>query len=260
MTDTSAPETARAPGTQTLLRGLELLECVADGVAEVKGIAARLGTQRSTTHRMLAALVAEGYLHHVPWRGYTLGPKLIRLGARAVEQRPVAGIARPHIEALSEATGHTVHLGVVDGVEVFYLDKINGSRGLEMRSRIGQRMPLAFTGVGKALMLGIAPDRWQALYDGGRPRVAEDASPLPWPDYEQRMHEAVARGWVYDFQENEMGIHCVGAPVLDIAGDVVAAVSIAGAVSHLPADRLAELGPVVRATADAVSRELGWTG
>lgn len=252
-------EPSKPSGTQTLLRGLALLECVADGVTDVKGIAERLGTQRSTTHRMLSSLVSEGYLHHIPYRGYTLGPKIIRLGARAVEQRPVAGLARAHIEALARETGDTVHLGIVDGVEVFYLDKIPGTRGLEMRSRIGQRMPLAFTGVGKALMLGMPAERWKALYVGGRDRVASDASPLDWPDYEAGMREAVARGWVYDFQENEMGIHCIGAPIFDISGQVAAAVSVASAASHLPTERMAAIAPKVRATADAISRELGWT-
>jgi DNA-binding IclR family transcriptional regulator len=250
---------ARPAGTQTLMRGLALLDCVADGVADVRGIAARLGTERSTTHRMLASLVAAGYLHHVPYQGYSLGPQLIRLGARALENRPIVAIARPHLEALARATGDTVHLGCVQGADVFYLDKIPGTRGLEMRSRVGQRMPLALTGVGKALMLGVPPAAWRALYDDGLTRVSRDARPLAWNDYQPRLAEAVARGWVYDFEENELGIRCVGAAVRDVTGAVVAGLSIASAVSHMPEDRMAALGPVVRAAADAISKDLGWT-
>jgi DNA-binding IclR family transcriptional regulator len=251
--------TAPGAGTQTLMRGLALLECVADGVADAKSIAARLGTERSTTHRMLGSLAAAGYLHHVPYRGYTLGPMLIRLGARAVEQRPIVALARPALEALAAETGDTVHLGCVQGSEVLYLDKIPGTRGLEMRSRIGQRMPLALTGLGKALMLGVPPADWRALYEAGLATVSPDARPLAWPDYEPRLAEAVARGWVYDFEENELGIRCVAAPVRDTTGAVVASVSIASAVSHMPEARLTALGPVVAATAEAISRTLGWT-
>lgn len=257
--DIDAP---KASGTQTLVRGLALIECIADGVTDVRGLVERLGTQRSTTHRMLGALVAEGYLHHVPYKGYTLGPKLIRLGARALEQRPIVAIARPRLEALARETCDTVHLGVLDGSEVLYLDKISGTRGLEMRSRIGQRMPLALTGLGKALMLGISPDDWRPLHDDALGRLARserEARPLGWADYRPRLAAAMARGWVYDHEENEIGIRCIAAPIRDITGGVVAAISIASDVSHMSEDRMAELGPIVRERAETISRDLGWT-
>jgi DNA-binding IclR family transcriptional regulator len=253
---------SRIAGTQTLMRGLALLECVADGIGDVRGIAERLGTGRSTTHRMLGSLVAEGYLHHVPYEGYTLGPKLIRLGARALEQRPLVAVARPWLEALARETGDTVHLGEPDGAEVFYLDKISGTRGLDMRSRIGQRMPMALTGVGKALMFGVPRGKWQARYEEARRLLdasGRDARPLSWPDYECRLIEAMVRGWVYDLEENELGIRCVAAPVFDISGRVVAAISVASAVSHMSEERLAELGPIVAERAVAISKDLGWT-
>lgn len=253
---------AQGTGTQTLLRGLALLECVAAGIGDVKGIAARLGTPRSTTNRMLSSLVAEGYLHHIPYKGYLLGPKLIQLGMKALEQRPLVAIARPHIEALAEATGDTVHLGVEENGEVFYLDKIPGTRGLEMRSRTGQRMPLASTGLGKALMLGMPPARWRSLHaltcpaeslPAGRPRPAD------WPVFQEQLTRYVAQGWAMDLEENELGIRCVAAPVRDGRNLVVAAVSVASAVPYMPEERMTTLGPLVRATAEAISKDLGWT-
>ncbi|WP_244433965.1 IclR family transcriptional regulator [Azospirillum sp. B506] len=251
----------QATGTQTLLRGLALLDCVAAGIGDVKGIAARLGTPRSTTNRMLASLVAQGYLHHIPYKGYLLGPKLIQLGMKALEQRPLVAIARPHIEALAQGTGDTVHLGVEDNGEVFYLDKISGTRGLEMRSRTGQRMPLASTGLGKALMLGMPSARWAVLHaltcppglPADRPRPAE------WPLFEEQMTRFLAQGWAMDLEENELGIRCVSAPVRDGREQVVAAISVASAVPYMPEDRMTTLGPVVRATAEAISRDLGWS-
>lgn len=257
-----APERNPVKGTQTLLRGLAFLECVAEGIGDVKGIAARLGTPRSTTHRMLSSLVAEGYLHHVPYKGYLLGPKLIALGGKALEQRPLVALARPHLEALARRTADTVHLGVIEGAEVFYLDKIPGTRGLEMRSRVGHRMPLASTGLGKALMLGLPRGRWRDLYDraAALSAAAPDRPPLaPWPAFEAQLARYVERGWSFDLEENEIGIRCVGAPVRDIRNRVAAAVSVASAVPYMPDDRMAELGPIVRATAEAISRELGWT-
>lgn len=259
--DTESVEKTPVAGTQTLLRGLLLLECVADGICDVKGIASRLGTPRSTTHRMLNSLVSEGYLHHIPYRGYLLGPKLIHLGMVALEQRPLVAIARPHLEALATLTGDTVHLGQVDGMQVLYLDKVPGKRGLEMRSQVGQRKPIASTGVGKALMLGIASSEWQALYDeAAADQIRSGMVPMlpPWLAYRDAMLAYVKQGWVYDLEEHELGIRCVGSAVRDVSGKVVASVSVASAVPYMSEERMAHLGPVVLETAKSISRDLGW--
>ena len=261
LADNASADKQPVAGTQTLMRGLALLECVADGVNDVKGIAARLGTPRSTAHRMLNSLVSEGYLHHIPYRGYLLGPKLIRLGTIALEQRPLVPIARPHLEALAAQCGDTVHLGQVDGDCVLYLDKIPGTRGLEMRSQIGQRKPIASTGVGKALMLGIAQERWPALYEAAwADQVQRGQQPMlaAWAQYQETMRGYLRQGWVYDLEEHELGIRCVGAPVFDVSGKLVAAVSVASAVPYMSEARMAELGPQVLATAQAISHALGW--
>lgn len=252
---------AGAAGTQTLLRGLKVLECVAAGVSNVQGIAAALGTPRSTTHRILSSLVAARYLHHMPHKGYLLGPMPIHLGNRALEQRPLVAIAQPHCEALSRQTGDTVHLGIVDGSEVVYLVKISGTRGFEMRSRVGQRMPLATTGVGKALMLDMTESRWRSLYDAAAAANARNPERPPIPDWDlflRRMHGYQKRGLVFDLEENEAGIRCTGAPVRDMDRRVVAAVSLASASPFMPEARLEEVAPLVRDAALAVSRELGW--
>lgn len=251
------------PGTQTLSRGLAVLECVADGISDVKGISAAIGKPRSTVHRILGNLVAEGYLHHLPYSGYLIGPRLIRLGMAGLEQRPLVALTRPHLEKLAAETGDTVHLAQLDGMELFYLDKISGRRGLEMRSRIGNRMPAASTGVGKGLMLGLPETRWRALHDYAAASTAEAADrpgPAPWERFRKGMEAYAECGFALDFEENELGIRCVGAPVFDVQGNAVAGISIASAVPYLPKERMHALGPLVRATADAISRALGWTG
>ncbi len=259
--DPATPEKRPLAGTQTLFRGLTLIECAATGLADVKSITARLNLPRSTVHRMLSCLVSEGYLHHIPHKGYLLGPKLIQLGMKALDQRPLVALAQPHTEELARRTGDTVHLGVMDNAEVFYLDKISGTRGLEMRSRIGQRMPLASTGVGRALMLGMSPSRWQELYKAAKASMvttADRPDPAPWPKYEKQMAASVRQDWVFDFEENEIGIRCVGAPIRDISNQVIAAISVASASQYMSSERMAELGPIVRDTAYAISKELGW--
>ncbi|WP_051201716.1 IclR family transcriptional regulator [Paracoccus aminophilus] len=258
-TTTESP--AKTTGAQTLLRGLALLELVAEGESSVKALAARLGVPRSTAARMLAALVADGYLYNVPYRGYFLGPKLVHLGDRARAQRPLVSLARPILDELAATSRDTVHLGVLDGAEVLYLDKLPGLRGLEMRSHIGKRMPVATTGLGKAIMLALPESRWPALYAAAVEAAAERPESPPvraFADLAADLRACVARGWASDLEENEYGIRCVSAPLRDAGGAVAGAISVSSALNFMPEDRMRALGPVVRQAADAISNALGW--
>jgi DNA-binding IclR family transcriptional regulator len=131
-----------------------------------------------------------------------------------------------------------------------------------MRSRIGFRMPLAFTGVGKALMLDMAEDRWLDLYEAGRRwHVAAGTAPSTFPalnDFLARMRSYVEQSCAFDLEENEAGVRCVAAPIRDAGGAIIAAVSVASAAQYMPLERMPELRPQVMATATAISRELGW--
>lgn len=248
-------------GTQTLLRGLAILEAAAAGVRDLRSFGAVLGTTRSTTHRLVSSLVQARYLRQVQG-GYLLGPKLIELGTIALEQMPLTAVARAHLEALAEATLDTIHLGVRDGDDVLYIDKIPGQRGLEMRSRVGHRMPLASTGIGKAMMLDLAPQSWRDLFEASR-RALAGVSFRPDHNLEpdtflKRMATYSAGGYTFDLEENEISIRCVAAPVRDASGAIVAALSVASTIPYMPLERMDELIPVVQREARAISQELGW--
>jgi DNA-binding IclR family transcriptional regulator len=249
-------------GTQTLLRGLAIIEACARGARDMRAFAAALGTTRSTTHRLVSSLVQARYLRHVQ-SGYLLGPKLIELGTVALEQMPLTAVARPHLERLAQATLDTIHLGVRDGEDVLYIDKIPGTRGLEMRSKAGHRMPLASTGIGKALMLDLSPQMWSALYDSARRalegvRFEHDNRPDK-PLFLQRMVRYSAGSFSFDLEENEPSIRCVAAPVRDASGAIVAAVSVASTIPYMSHERMDELIPIVQREARAISEELGWS-
>ncbi len=102
-------------GSQTLVRGLDVLDAVAQGAANLAMLAATLKLNRSTTHRLAATLVEQRYLSFTPRVGYALGPKLLELGYMALDQLSFPRIARNHIDALAADNGDTVHLGVLGG-------------------------------------------------------------------------------------------------------------------------------------------------
>jgi DNA-binding IclR family transcriptional regulator len=252
--------TPQQAGTQTLLRGLAILEAAAAGVRDLRTFGAALGTTRSTTHRLVSSLVQARYLRQVQG-GYLLGPKLIELGAVSLEQMPLSTVARAHLEALAEATRDTIHLGVREGGDVLYIDKISGTRGLEMRSRVGHRMPLAWTGIGKALMLDLAAPAWETLWDAARRKPEQgglQSSANSRDTFLERMTAYAGAGHTFDLEENEPGIRCVAAPVRDASGLIVAALSVASTIPYMPIERMDELVPVIQREARAISEELGW--
>jgi DNA-binding IclR family transcriptional regulator len=259
-------QTAEFPlGTQTLLRGMAVIDAVAEGARTLPAIGDAIGCARSTTHRLITALIQAGYLRLSATSGnglqtYLLGPKLVEMGFLAREMLPVVQAARRHLDALAALTQDTVHLGIIEGAEVLYLDKISGQRGLEMRSRIGKRMPMASTGVGKALMLDMPEARWRSLYNAALHHPATPNAALPpWDAYRQAMERFAATGAALDIEENELGIRCVAAPVRDAGADIVAAISIASATPYMPENRMADLTPEIIEAAAAISRDLGWT-
>jgi DNA-binding IclR family transcriptional regulator len=252
---------AQHAGTQTLLRGLAILEAAAGGARDLRAFCAALGTTRSTTHRLVSSLVQARYLRQAQG-GYLLGPKLIELGTIALEQMPLTAVARPHLETLAERTHDTIHLGVRDGDDVLYIDKIPGTRGLEMRSRVGHRMPLASTGIGKAMMLDLSTEQWRELCAASQRALAGvNFKPGNQPDevvFVQRMSHYATRGYAFDLEENETSIRCVAAPVRDASGAIVAALSVASTIPYMPHERMEELVPVVQGAARGISADLGW--
>jgi DNA-binding IclR family transcriptional regulator len=243
-------------GSQTLMRGLDVIEAIAAGVANLSDLSSHLGLSRSTTHRLAASLVERGYLAFAPREGYRLGAKLLELGHIAQSQADLIQIAHPHIVALSYATEDAVHFGILDGNLALYLDKMPGRRRITLSSRIGDRQPLTSTGLGKALMLDHAPDYWRARFEEDR---ANGAPPADFAIWLARMQEYVAAGRAFDLEENEDQIRCVAAPVRDAAGKIVGAISVSSAAQYMSDDRMHALSVLVLEAARAMGRDLGWT-
>ncbi|MFT9331279.1 MAG: IclR family transcriptional regulator [Acetobacter persici] len=241
-------------GTQTLGRGLSLLQSVGKGYRNLPALVAHLGYTRSTTQRLAAALVQAGWLRQTPEDTYLLGARFLELAQKALDDNPLTELARPVLLELGEATLDTVHLAIRAHDEVLYLDKVDGRRGLEMRSRIGQKMPLALTGVGRALLLDGEEKEWERLYSLSKEGKTQFSSWL------ERMKTYQQKGYVFDLEDNEIGICCVAAPLRDKQGQIVAAISVASATPYLSKERMEDLAPVVVHAAETISKKMGWQG
>lgn len=245
-------------GARTLTRGLEVIDAVSQGTAALQDLAAELGLPRSTAHRLASALVERRYLRFIRGAGYSLGPRLLELGHVAGQQTNLQRVAREHLEALSAATGDTVHLGILEGSRALYLDKIPGQRRVEITSRVGERQPLRSTGIGKALILDADEDQLREYYNYEARLGARYGVKLSvWLE---RMRDYAGKGYAFDLEENEDLIRCVSAPVRDFSGGIVAAISLSSAAQYMSDRRMMDLARDVRRTAGEISAALGYSG
>lgn len=242
-------------GSQTLVRGLFVLDAVAAGATTLGALTKLLEMNRSTTYRLASTLVDHRYLSFSPRVGYALGPKLLELGYLARDLMNFPRLAENHVQALAASTGDTVHLGVLDGTRALYLDKRPGGRRFEIRSRIGDRHPLRSTGLGKALMLDMGEVQWRELYEAENRDGRKYSVPLA--AWIRRMREYAGAGYALDLEENEDRIRCVAAPVRDGTNAIIGAISVSAA-QYMDDRRMKTLAEQVRATARAISREMGW--
>ncbi|HEX8301375.1 IclR family transcriptional regulator [Sphingomonas sp.] len=248
-----APKVA---GSQTLLRGLDLLDKAVEGPVKLAELSERMQLTRSTTHRLANALIDRGFLTYLPRDGYQLGPKLIQLGFLAQSQADIVQIARPRMEELAATTEDTVHLGRLDGDWALYLDKISGRRRVEISSRIGDRQPLTSTGLGKALLIDSSEAEWNRLFQADQAHGAPKADREVWFD---RMRGYSQSGHAFDLEENEDLIRCVAAPIRNVSGKIVAAISVSSAAQYMGDGRMDELSSAVSGTARRISCDLGWS-
>lgn len=254
---TSTGENKKTDGSQTLLRGLDVVATCVDGPILLADLAKQLGLTRSTTHRLASALVERRYLELIPRQGYLLGPELLRLGFLAQRQTNIVQLARPHLEELAAETEDTLHLGILESDGALYLDKVSGSRRIQISSRIGDRHPLTATGLGKALLLDDTLERWANLFERDQ---AKGAFPIDYNVWVERMVAYAKAGHTFDLEENEDSIRCVAAPVRDVRGRIVAAISVSSAAQYMDDERMDRLAITIKNTADAIAARLGWTG
>ncbi|MEO7078215.1 IclR family transcriptional regulator [Rhodococcus sp. BP22] len=196
-------------------------------------IVRRTGLPRSSAHRMLERLV------HLRWlrrqgHDYELGMRLVELGSLAVHQDRLHRAAIPYLHDLHRATGHVVHLAILDGADVVYLEKIGGRTAAAIPTRVGGRYPAHCTGVGKAI-LGFSAER--PLVTSGAAALSRKTrySISTSAQLSSDLAKVRADGIAYERGEALPGFGCVAAPIGNF-GEVVAAVSLCGPLQQMQLD------------------------
>ncbi|TAM90117.1 MAG: IclR family transcriptional regulator, partial [Jatrophihabitans sp.] len=211
----------------------------------------RTGLPKGTLHRVLGELVHVRLVERVT-NGYRLGGALYELGLRASAERRLREIAMPFLQDLYERTHETVHLAVREGVEVVYIEKIGGHRQARTPSRVGGRMPLHSTALGKALLAN-APDAvFEQRVGAGLARLTPHT--VTAPGLLRRQLATIAQtGIAFEHEESAIGVSCVAAAVLGPGEEPIAAVSVSGLTGRF---RPQDHANFVRAVAGGIAATL----
>ena len=261
----SIPSLREPRYSQSLERGLAILGCFtpARPVLGIADIADELGMSRSTTHRYVITLVALGFLEQGASRKYRLGLRVTDLGMSALNSTGLREHARPYLEELRQRTSYTTSLGVLDGGEVLYIDRVRsyrrGQNQIDLGLQAGSRVPAYCTAMGK-LLLAYLPDSQQ------RETLAELKPSKQGPHtitakktLRTELEKARDAGFAVEDEEQAAGLYAIAAPVRNESRDVVAAVSLAAPSSLIALEELVDaLGPHLVSTADRVSARLGY--
>jgi len=241
---------------------LEILGQNPQGLS-IRALSDKVALPKGTTHRLLSSLSYLGYVRQdSKTRDYFLGFKLVELGNLLLSQLDLRKEAEPFLKNLAESAKETVHLVVLDRNEIVYIDKVETNQrmsGLRMASRIGLRNPAHSCAVGKVILAHFSDDELKIyIKEKGLLKRTENTI----TDLAQlREHLKIVRnqGYAIDDEENERGIRCVGAPIFNESGRVVAAVSISGPAFEVTKKLVQEtLKKEVMKTALKISHRLGY--
>ncbi len=226
-------------GTQSFSRSISLLQHICDRATppDLQDLLAECDFTRPTLYRLLGGLEAEGLLHQSHDRRYKAGARLISLARHALAQSDIRDIARKPLQTLRDQTGETIHLAVPSGDGLVYIDKIESRETVRMASTIGTFVPLHSSGVGKAYLSALPEDEFETRLNTLNLAPVTRFTTTDPETLTRQINESRKTGYIFDSQENEEGIACFGAAIVDQNNIPQAAISVTVPLFRLHDDK-----------------------
>ncbi|EMF46733.1 transcriptional regulator [Planococcus halocryophilus Or1] len=224
------------PIIQSVERALRILDLFDEYDKELKltEITEKMNLHKSTVHSLLKTLQKHHYIEQNSENGkYFLGMKLFERGHYVIQNLDLQSLAREQLVKLSKSTGRTVHLVILDGKEGIYIDKVESAKAAILYSRIGRRVPIHSSGVGKALVAFKDPSELEKILDGYEYTKQTKNTLTNEESFLIELEKVRKQGYAIDDEENEPGVYCVALPIRDYTGHVIAAISSSTTASNL---------------------------
>lgn len=246
---------------QVLDRALALLEAISNeshGLTLVE-LSERLGLNKSTVYRLLVVLERHRFVEKSLKDGrHRLGLKFFELASKVMAQLDLRERARPYLERLVFETGETAHLCILDEGEVLYLEKVEASRTMRVPSIVGHRYPAHCGAAGKALLAFLPEKQLSELIKRRGLKAYTRNTITTLAQLKAELQLIRERGYSLDNEEFEEGLRCIGAPVREYSGKVIASISIAGPSFRLTKDKIPVLASSIIKATNELSAELGY--
>lgn len=243
-----------------LRRGLAILDAFSSGQTElgVNELARMLEMHKSTVSRLCSTLEQAGYLaRDAITDKYRLGARIQQLTGASWRDVELRSAARDVLHQLVETSGETVTMVVRDGLDIITVDVVDGPAMVRMQARVGARTQVHASAAAKAVLASLPEDELRRIIDAWplaklTPKTITDKDELI-----RHLAGVRERGYSVDDEEVETGLRCVGAPVRDHTGEVVAGIAISAPRFRLAESDTDRMGQIARQAADAISARLG---
>ena len=252
--------------SQSLERGLAILSAFRSGrpLLGVSELGRDIGLSRSTTHRYVATLAALGYLQQDgATRKYRLGPRVLDLGFSAINSMELREVAAPHLRLLSDETGFTVNMAILDGLDIVYVERCRSSRAgqreIDLNLHVGARLPAYCTSLGKVLLAFLPANERKATlaqieFTRRGPNTLTSRT-----SFAAELDRVRENGFAINNEELAYGLRSIAAPVLSHDGAAAAAINLAVHSSMVSMEDLVKrLSPSLRRSAAEISAHLGY--
>ena len=226
------------------------------GVSE---LAKLTGLNISTAHHLASILVSRGYLKQKQRRGpYSLGFKYLEFSSAIRSHLQLRDVAYPVLEKLSITVGESTNLAIMDSKEVVYVECIESNQNLRTFTKLGNRVPLYATGVGKIFLANMNIDDLNEYINSVELSRRTDSTIVDAKELKEQLADILKQGYAIDNEEMEIGIRCIASAIRNWEGRIVAAMSISGPSSRLNTARINDLIPVVKGCSLDISKCLGY--
>lgn len=221
----------------------------------VTEVSNELGVARSTAHRLLGTLVFVGFLRHDPVkRVYVPGPALLDVALASTGHSRLRQIAMPHLERVSKSMKCTVHLSVLEGSDIRFVDGCESDEPVRVTARVGSRIPAHSTSSGKVLLAELPRQYLNDLYRENPAQVTEHTIQT-FDELVADLEEVSTRGYATNDRENEVGLHAVAVPIRVNNGSVIAAICAARPASPAAEASVPATFDILASTAQTIAEQ-----
>jgi len=252
--DPKQPESVAA-----VLKVFAILQSLAErnesGISE---LSMRLAMPKATVYRFLQTMKSLGYVRQESdSERYGLTMKMFELGTKALQYPDLIELTKPHMQELAEATGETVHLGMLIDSEIIYVHKVDSRHMLGMYSRVGRRAPLHCTAIGKVLLAWEEPARRDSILKGCDFKRYRDKTITDRAGFDVELQRTRDQGFGEDREEFDDHIRCMGVPIFDRHRQAVAGLSVSFPTFRFDAARQPEVLAMLQNASRVISKQLG---